>query len=265
MNFPTGGIKNIPIGGNLRSISLNLKEEGYIKSRLVFESFVIMYGGERRILPGAYLFKHKLPVFEVARRISFGVRGLDPVKITIPEGMNNTEIAAIYDSKLPNFNADNFIQLAIKKQGYLFPDTYFFFPTEIEENVIKNMEDNFEKKIESVRSEIEDIGKTEKEIIIMASIIEREARGDTDREYISGILWKRLAIGMPLQVDAWPETYKQKGLPQYPIGNPGIEAIRAAIHPQDTNYLYYLHDPKGEIHYAKTFAEHKANKLRYLK
>ena len=70
---------------------------------------------------------------------------------------------------------------------------------------------------------------------------------------------------MPLQVDAALETYKTKGLPKNPICNPGLDSIRAAIHPEKSNYLYYLHDKDGVIHYATTFAEHKANKLKYLK
>ena len=99
----------------------------------------------------------------------------------------------------------------------------------------------------------------------MASIIERESKGDVDRRVISGILWKRIKIGMPLQVDAAPDTYKTKGLPKSPIGNPGILAIQAAIHPTRSPYLYYLHDKNGNIYYAKTFLEHKQNIARYLK
>lgn len=99
----------------------------------------------------------------------------------------------------------------------------------------------------------------------MASILEREAKGDQDREQISGILWKRLSIGMALQVDAAPETYKERGLPDSPIGNPGLESIYASLYPKTTPYLYYLHDKQGMIHYARSFAEHKANIAKYLK
>ena len=126
------------------------------------------------------------------------------------------------------------------------------------------MGNNFEKKILPIRPKIISSGKTEKEIIIMASVIEREAKGDADRGFISGILWRRLQIGIPLQVDAAPETYKTKGLPENPIGNPGLEAINSAIYPEKSNYLYYLHDKDGNIHYARTFEEHKVNKLKYL-
>ena len=127
------------------------------------------------------------------------------------------------------------------------------------------MSDNFERKIKTVRSDIVSSGKSENAIITMASIIEREAKGDIDRGYISGILWNRINKKMPLQVDASPDTYKVKGLPENPICNPGMEAIKASIHPVLSNYLYYLHDRNGIIHYAKTFEEHKKNKLKYLK
>ncbi len=125
------------------------------------------------------------------------------------------------------------------------------------------MEGNYQKKIAPIRPQIKASGKSEKDIITMASIIEREAKGP-DRELISGILWHRLAIGMPLQVDAAPETYKAKGLPKNPIANPGMEAIIAALNPKSSDYIYYLHDKDKNVHYAKSFAEHNANRLKYL-
>jgi UPF0755 protein len=263
--FEAGSIKTIESGTSLRKLSRELKEEGYIKSRIAFESFVIMYGGERHLIPGEYLFKNKIPVYEVARRISAGKHGLEIVKITIPEGRNNQEIGKFLETKLPNFKAENFVDLALGREGYLFPDTYFFFPNVLEEVVVQTMKDNFEKKTLSIRGEISKVGKNEKEIITMASILEREAKGDQDREQISGILWKRLSIGMALQVDAAPETYKERGLPDSPIGNPGLESIYASLYPKTTPYLYYLHDKQGMIHYARSFAEHKANIAKYLK
>ena len=150
-------------------------------------------------------------------------------------------------------------------EGYLFPDTYFFLTDSNETDVINSMNGNFKKKIMPLLPDITAFGKTEKEIITMASIIEREAKGDTDREIISGILWKRIKIGMPLQVDAAPETYKIKELPKNPISNPGLLSIKAAIHPVSSSYLYYLHDKNGSIHYAKNFTEHQANIRKYLK
>ena len=264
-NFPTGQIIKIEQGESLRHVSLNFKTENVIRSRIAFEAFVIIYGGEKHIVPGDYLFENKLPVFEVAKRISKGEYHLAPVKITIPEGFDTSQIAEAFALKLANFNKNNFLLEAKNKEGYLFPDTYFFFTMADEQDVFESMSENFKKKIASVQPEIISSGKTEKEIIIMASLIEREAKGDADRSIISGILWSRIEKRMPLQVDALPSTYKIKGLPEDPVCNPGLKAIKASIHPENSLYLYYLHDKNGIVHYARNFEEHKINKSKYLK
>lgn len=263
-DFPKGVIFNIGPGENLRSISLKLKDDNLIRSRLVFEAFTIIYGGERHIIATDYFFENKLSVFELARRISKGERHLAPIKVTIPEGFNVSEIAEVFVLKLSNFSKEKFLLNTKNLEGYLFPDTYFFLTTSSTDDILKSINDNYEKKVSPLRPEIIKISKTEKEIIIMASIIEKEAKGDFDRGFISGILWKRIKIGMPLQVDADLSTYKTKGLPQNPIANPGLSSILASIHPQNSPYLYYLHDKDGNIHYARNFTEHLQNKLKYL-
>jgi UPF0755 protein len=264
-NFPIGTILRIDKGSSLRSISALLKKEHIIRSRVAFESFVIIFGAELHIVSADYLLKDKLPVWEIAKHIAKGEHRMSPVSITIPEGFDINQIADTISVKLKSFNRNQFLLKAKSLEGYLFPDTYFFLTDADENSVLKLMSDNFEKKITLLRPEIVSSGKSEKDIIIMASIIERESKGDVDREIISGILWKRIKIGMPLQVDAAIETYKVKGLPESPISNPGLLAITAALHPQSSTYLYYLHDKNGDIHYAKTFAEHVQNKLEYLR
>ncbi|OIO29450.1 hypothetical protein AUJ22_01450, partial [Candidatus Nomurabacteria bacterium CG1_02_31_12] len=264
-DFQIDTIINIKEGSSLRYTSKYLEENNIIRSRVIFETFVIILGGEKYLASGDYLFESKISVFEVARRIVNKERHLAPVKVTIPEGFNVFDISKIFISRLPNFKEKEFLLEAQKMEGYLFPDTYFFLTTDDEQNVLSSMNSNFEKKIIPIRPFIKQSGKTEKDIIIMASLIEEEANGDIDRKVISGILWNRIFIGMPLQVDAELSTYKTKGLPENPISNPGIKSIEAAIYPEVSNYLYYLHDKDGNIHYAKTFAEHKVNKLKYLK
>ena len=264
-NFPVGTIFKIEQGNTLRGVSLQLKREHIIRSRLFFEAFVILFGREKGVVSADYFLESKLPVFEVARRIAKGERHVAPVVVTIPEGFDINQISDAFASKLANFDKDDFLVDAKGLEGYLFPDTYFFLTTDTEREVIKSMNANFEKKISPLRSAISFSKKTEKEIIIMASLIEGEAKGETDRGVISGILWKRISINMPLQVDASPNTYKTKGLPKSPINNPGIEAIKAAIYPKNSPYLYYLHDKNGVIHYAKNFSEHLQNVQKYLK
>lgn len=263
-DFPSGTVVRIEEGSSLRGVSFKLQNEHIIRSRTLFEAFVIIFGNEEHVISTNYYFENKLPVFVVARRISKGEHDMAPVSVTIPEGFNVKQIAEAMSANLLNFNKAKFLLQAKNKEGYLFPDTYFFLTTGTEEDVIKSMSDNFEKKIKPFISEIISLGKSEKDIITMASIIEKESRGNVDREVISGILWKRFKIGMALQVDAAPETYRTKGLPRSPIGNPGILAIEAAIHPQSSPYLYYLHDKNGNIHYARNFTEHTKNIQKYL-
>ncbi|MFA5841053.1 MAG: endolytic transglycosylase MltG [Candidatus Paceibacterota bacterium] len=264
-DFPVGAILRVEKGSNLRNISAELKNEHLIRSRVIFESFVIIFGAELHIVSANYLFEKKLPVWEIAWRIASGEHRMAPVSITIPEGYDIGQIGDTVSLKLINFNNAQFLIQAKKYEGYLFPDTYFFLADADEKVVLKSMTENFEKKINPLRKEIISLNKNEKDIIIMASIIERESKGDIDRGVISGILWRRIKIGMPLQVDAAPETYQTRGLPKSPISNPGILAIKASIYPESSPYLYYLHDKDGGIHYAKTFAEHVQNKFKYLK
>lgn len=268
-DFPIGTIFKVEQGNSLRSVSLKLKSGNIIRSRLAFEAFVILLGREKRVIRSDYYFENKLPVHIVARRISRGENHMAPIAVTIPEGFDTAQIADAFASKLANFNKSQFLIEASGLEGYLFPDTYFFLTTDTETDVIRSMSANFEKKIISLKQDIalsgKTTGRTEREIIIMASIIEREAKGDIDREFISGILWKRFAMGMPLQVDAAPETYKTRGLPKSPIANPGLAAIKTAIYPKSSSFLYYLHDKNGNIHYTKTFAEHRQNIVKYLK
>ncbi len=264
-DFPAGAVVRIEPGMSLRSISAVLEKQHIIKSRVAFESFLIIFGAELHIKSADYLFENKLPVWLVARRIGGGEHHTAPVSVTIPEGFDINQIGDTFSQELTNFKKDKFIAEAKELEGYLFPDTYFFLTDANEKDVIKSMNNNFKKKITLLSSDIVSSSKTEREIITMASIVEREAKGDADRGIISGILWKRISIGMPLQVDAAPETYKTRGLPESPIGNPGLLAIKATIYPQKSTYLYYLHDKDGNIHYTKTFAEHVKNKLKYLR
>ncbi|MEK7563984.1 MAG: endolytic transglycosylase MltG [Patescibacteria group bacterium] len=263
-SFPVNYKLQIEQGETLHAISNELKRNNVIRSSIAFEAFVIFYNAENSIVAGDYLFEKNMPVWQVARRISKNVRFVPSVIVAIPEGYDIYQIADTYASKLSLFSKEKFLAYAKTKEGYFFPDTYYFLNNDTEKNVIDSMSKNFEKKLAPIRPNILASGKSEKDIITMASIIERESRGYFDRKEISGILWKRISIGMRLQVDAAPVTYQAKGLPTNPISNPGLEAIDAAINPKISNYLYYLHDKDGNIHYAKTFGEHKANIAKYL-
>jgi UPF0755 protein len=285
-DFPTGEIIKVKSGSSLRAISKDLYDNHVISSPFIFQTFAIILGGDKNINAGEYQFDSPVTVFVVAGRIQAGIYGIPSIKVTLPEGMTRREMSVAIASMLPHFNKDNFMKLTENDEGYLFPDTYFFFKNYTEVDVIKILKDNFNKKIDNLSNKIKSSGKTLKDIVIMASIIEKESNGDDDRVAISSILWKRIENKMPLQVDATflfligkesseltradlglkspYNTYINKGLPPGPISNPGIETLTAAMSPVKTQYLFYLHDKDGVVHYAKTFEEHKKNKQKYL-
>lgn len=284
-NFPVGTVVEINSGESLQSITVKLKKDNIIRSEFLFRSLVILFGGENKVIAGDYLLTEKEGIFSLARRFVGGRFDIYTVKITIPEGWNIFQMADYLEKNLVLFNKKQFLDLAKNKEGYLFPDTYFVSGSISPGEVIKMFQDNYIKKITLLEKEIQASGHTEKEIITMASILEGEAL-PKDRNVVAGILWKRLEMGMPLQVDSTfsyingkntyeltlddlkidslYNTYKYKGLPPGPINNPGLEAITSALNPIKTKYLYFLTEKDGTIHYAKTFEEHKENKELYL-
>jgi UPF0755 protein len=173
-------------------------------------------------------------------------------------------------------------------EGYLFPDTYRVFNDSGINDIIIKMLSNLENKIDDkMRLDIKEQGKSIFEIITMASIIEKEAKTEEDMNIVSGIFWNRINIGMPLQSDATLSyIYENKkaahsveetkidspynsyillGLPPGPISNPGLKAIKAAIYPEKTDYLFFLHSQSdGKTFFSKTYEEHLINKAKYL-
>lgn len=285
-NFPVGTIVNIRPGESLQTITENLYDAHVIRWQFVFRTTVILLGGEKRVIAGDYLLDNPAGPVDLAYRLVAGKFHLAVVKLTIPEGWNVFQIGALLEKNIKDFDVVRFLALAKNEEGYLFPDTYFVSPVITPENMIVMMKANFVNKISGLQKSISRSGHTEKEIITMASIIEAEARTTESRKIVSGILWKRLASGMPLQVDATfmyingkntyeltasdlkidspYNTYKYKGLPPGPIGNPGIDSITATLEPTATKYLYYLSSKDGTMHYATTFADHVKNKQLYL-
>ncbi|MBI2450741.1 MAG: endolytic transglycosylase MltG [Parcubacteria group bacterium] len=227
------------------------------------------------------------------------------IAITFPEGFTKNEIKKRFEEngffvslELDKNTSGNlrkkfdfFIGApsgVINLEGFLFPDTYRFDKNSSEEEIISRMLNNFDKKLDlEFREEIKNQNKSVFEIVTMASLIEEEGKIKTDREIISGILWKRLEVGMPLQIDATINyitngknlkipleetkikspynTYLNKGLPLGPIASPGLESIEAAVFPEKTEFWYYLSKPTGEIIFSKTLEEHNIAKVKYLK
>jgi len=261
--FPSESIITVAEGSGLQKLSYDLEKEKVIRSPFWFRTAAILLGGERDMKAGQYYFERPQGPFLIAWRILHGNHGIESVKITVPEGFTVKKISALFDDRFPFF--DNTVFERMSSEGYLFPDTYFIPVTATATSTMKIMRDNFTRKIFSVLPEIEDAGKELDDVIVMASLIEGEANNQPDREIVSGILWKRLKLGMALQVDVEAKTYEFPGLPEEPINNPGILSIQAAIHPTSTPYLYYLTGDDGNMYYSKTFEEHVAIKRKYIK
>ena len=283
--FPSHSLITVAEGETLQSIALRLYEEHAVFSPFWFKSIVILLGSGKPILSGDYFFGKPLGLIPLSERMLLGEFGLTAIRVTIPEGSSVNQIAELIPKEFIYFDKDEFRALATPKEGSLFPDTYFFLPNVRAKDVVSAMESNFDQKMKGFEKDIVASGRPLKEIITMASILEEEARLYETRQMVAGILWKRIAIGMPLQVDAafiyvngttTPglalkdlkidspyNTYLYKGLPIGPIGNPGLDAIRATLEPKSSPNLYYLSDKEGVTHYARTFEEHKENKEKY--
>lgn len=256
---------HISSGQSVSSVALELSNEKAVRSDFTLKIFIKLLKKGTGVVSGDYLVSKNSPVWVVAWQVARGHHNIEPIKVTIREGLTNEEIASLFADKLVGFRKDLFLSEVNGKQGYLFPDTYLFFPLDSANEIVEKLSNNFQKKIKSISEDIANSGKKLSDIIIMASILEGESGGKDDIYIISGILWKRIALGMPLQVDVEKSTYKNKGLPPNPLNNPGLIAINASIKPAPSSYLYYLHDKSGKVHFAITFEEHKNNISKYLK
>lgn len=290
-------------GDNFMEVAKKLKKEKLISSSSYFIYYVWSRDYSGKILAGEYEIEPKMKIPEIVRILIRGETKPGYVSVTFPEGWTAKQMSERLDEKsLPGkeflsivenppveiFSAFDFLDALPKGsslEGYLFPDTYFFAPEATSQEIVMKILKNFDSKFsEQTRNEITAQGKKYDEIIIMASIIEGEVNNAKDRGLVSGIFWKRLDIGMPLQSDATVSyalggekkiqhdardigidspynTYKYKGLPPGPVSNPGIASIKAAINPTDSDYLYFLNNPKTkETFFSETFEEHVSKK-----
>lgn len=285
-SFKKENIISIDEGLSLQQVSRILQRENIISSPKIFSRIVILMKGENNIQSGLYYFSEPQNAFVVAKRIIEGERGFTPIRVTIPEGFTREQIAKVVSEKLQNVDVNEFLALTEDREGYLFPDTYYFFPNVTTAQVLEALESNFQEKTKAFAEDISLSGKSLSDIITLASIVEEEASSTEDRRKIAGVLWKRIEIGMPLQVDVTFKyingkntyeltledlkndspynTYVHLGLPPTPISNPGADSIQAVLSPAKTDYLYFLADAEGNVYYSETFDEHVAKKKVYL-
>jgi len=289
-------------GQGASQISRALKDQGMIKHSSMFRVYALITGRAEKLQAGQYELFPSMSIAKLVKKFSRG--DVKKEKITILEGWDLRNIGDYFES-LGICSKDEFLVLAKKDfsqdlailedkpsdstiEGYLFPDTYEISLDIGAEDIIKKILGNFDKKLTiELEKEILRQKKTVFDIITMASLIENEVKSMEDKKIVSGLLWKRIKIGMPLQVDATVlyltkeedrevtyddlkidspyNTYKYYGLPKGPISNPGLDSIVAAIYPTETNYLYYLTGLNGKTFFSKTFAEHAAAIRKYLR
>ncbi|MDD5144752.1 MAG: endolytic transglycosylase MltG [Candidatus Pacebacteria bacterium] len=305
-------------GEGSKEIAQNLEKEGIIRWSLVFRAYVLATGISDNLQAGSYSLSSSKSVFQIARKLKKGE--IVQKKITIPEGWSLRDIGNYFEEKeiaksqelwdvtgipaqdyskseklIPpkDFSAEfEFLKDKSKSvglEGYLFPDTYVVIPGEGNVEIVRKMLSNFDKKLTpELRAEIARQQKSIFDIITMASIIEKEVMNDEDRKTVSGIFWKRLSAGMPLQacpsvnyvtgkkstqitkeemeIDSPFNTYKYAGLPLGPISNPGLKSIEAAIYPTKSSYWYFLNrQDTGETVFSKNLTEHNIATAKYLR
>ncbi len=271
-------------GSSVRAVAEQLQSAGTVRSTLVVELLVRI----RRvnIQAGEYVFAYPQSTWRVVDTLAQGTVTSQEVTVTIPEGSASYQIAEILSRAIDGFEKDAFMEHARTREGYLFPDTYRFFLSASAKEVMRSMEDRFHERIAEVADEIAASPYTLHEILTIASLLEKEARQFETMRMVTGVLYNRLAVDMPLQVDAvfgyiletdtfHPgfedllidspyNTYRYAGLPPGPINNPGLVAIRAALDPIEHTYLFYLTGRDGVMYYAETYVDHVVNRRRHL-
>ena len=274
-------------------IAMDLQKMGIIRSNYFFKFYAILSLKHSKLQAGEYNLSPRMSAYDIVNQMARG--GVIKDKVVILEGWSVNDIGKYLQSK-GICSQDYFISLAEKDysaqfsflqdkpktaglEGYLFPDTYQISQGESCENILDAMLSNFNQKLTpTMRSDIASQKKSIFNIVTMASLLEKEVRTLDDKKIVSGILWKRLSINMPLQLDSTIvyitgdanisvadkainspyNTYKYYGLPKGPISNPGIDSITAAIYPKATNYWYYLTD--GKTIFSETLDQHNRAK-----
>lgn len=304
-NEAGGAVKfSVNRGDGVKEIAAALEEQKLIRSAWWFETYVWLNKDGANLKAGDYSISRSLNAADVASLMTGGKVLSSDIQITFPEGFTLRQtrerlleqgfsVAGSLDNqKMGDFQLQykflNGIADSASLEGFLFPDTYRFHKDAEAKDIAKRFLDNFDKKLTpDLREAISRQGKNLYEVVILASIVQQEAIGEEDMPLIAGVFANRLRIGMALESDATVNyvtgkkdrqvsyddlkirspynTYLNRGLPPGPICNPGIAAIKAAISPTATDYLFFLHPLNGPTIFSKTLAEHNQNKARYLK
>ena len=283
-------------GQHFKMIAAQLEKAGIIRDSRRFKLFARFKGYDKRIKAGEYRLSNALSPKQVLEIMVSGKVAL--YKITIPEGYNLVQIAGIV-SKLGFTDTPAFIRsatdpdiarslgvAAVSLEGYLFPDTYHFpkgLPLdEIMGTMVNRFQEIFSREWQARSRKM---GMDMHQVVILASIIEKETGAAFERPLIASVFHNRLAKGMRLSSDptviygikdfdgnltrrhlktATPyNTYLNKGLPPGPIANPGVASLEAALYPAETDYLYFVSKKDGTHHFSTSLKEHNRAVRKY--
>jgi UPF0755 protein len=279
----------VPYGASLRSICNSLEKQGIIRNKLVCEIFIRLNQEKRMTRAGNFRIGPGMSVPRIVRELVSGRPR--SVRVTIPEGLTNREVAALLAQKgLVNqerflkLAADNdFINQTLKtikvtggSEGYLFPDTYEFDQNATEKEIISEMLKQFEKVYIQNFNAIPEKRRTK--VVIIASLVEKEAKAAEEQPMIAGVFYNRLRRNLALQscatvqyilgkrkerllyqdlqIESPYNTYLHPGLPPGPIANPGLGALKAAAKPRNVPYLFFVARSDGRHEFSKTYDEH---------
>ncbi len=285
---------NIPKGFSSTDIAAKLAEEGIIKNAFSFRIYATLNNIDDRFLPGDYSLNSDMTFEEIADKLTTGPKR-ESVTVVIPEGFTidqvNQRLAEVFEKDKSDFEAVtegevindyDFTSLpmgAKNLEGYLFPKTYTFEKNDDPKKVVGKLLSQFDLETKSLDwSYAEQKGLSKKEILIIASLIEKEAKVPEERPLMAAVVYNRINIGMPLQIDATIQyvlpkrkevltiedtkfdspynTYLNRDLPPGPISNPGVDSIKAALAPAQVDYLYYvLTSPDGSHTFTSNYSD----------
>ncbi len=294
---------DIQSGMGFRGISEKLYNEGFIRSPKLFMVYGALTGAAHQLKPSSYLLSSESSTPAIQKKKKKGPT--TDVEITFPEGMTLKDMDFVLAkqgilpkgsiSKIPLKDLRTkyaFLENARSLEGFLFPDTYRFYKQGESTKVVEKILDNFASKAQPLLA-TNKLPITNYQLLTVASLLEKEAPEYRDKQLIAGIIYKRTQLGMALQIDATityakclgyfmtcedPKvyrkdlefdspynTYSHNDLPPGPIGNPGLDSIKAALNSIKSDYLYYLSDPKTKkTIFSKTLEEHIDNRAKYL-
>lgn len=274
-------------GTSVREVANVLSQQNIVRSETFLYLVLVTFHDPTSIKASTYVLDERLSTMAIAQKLVIGDFGNDLVRLTHIEGERAEHLAETADAILLDFDRASFLAQAIPKEGRLFPNTYFVPETYSATELLALFEKSFNEAIAPYQTQIAESPLTLEQILVLASIIEREANTSESMRLVASVLLNRLEIGMPLQADAsieyildkplselTPEdlkidspynTYVNPGLPPTPIGSPGLDSIDAVLNPTPSDYFYYITDDSGTFHFSETYQEHLVNIERYLR